>query len=95
MRGEKEFKRHQMGERLTLRQMILAHCYDCMGRYADGKIDCKIPECPLYPRMPYREGGVLPLKQCRVLTASERKTAADHLQRGREKKREGKTNPSL
>jgi hypothetical protein len=27
-----------------------------MGYYADGKVDCKIPSCSLYPVMPYREG---------------------------------------
>jgi len=24
------------------------------GYYADGKIDCEIPSCPVYPKMPYR-----------------------------------------
>jgi len=25
-----------------------------MGYYADGKIDCEVKACPLYPFMPYR-----------------------------------------
>jgi hypothetical protein len=53
MRGQKEFNKHELGERLTFRQMILAKCYECMGKYADGKADCSIPVCPLYPMMPY------------------------------------------
>jgi len=53
MRGEKELKGHGAGERLTQRQMILAKCCECCGNYADGRIDCAIPECPLYPVMPY------------------------------------------
>ncbi len=52
-RGVKELNRHLNDERLTPRQMILAKCADCMGRYFDGKADCKIPDCPLYPLTPY------------------------------------------
>ena len=53
MRGAKELRKHEAGERLTMKQMILAKCYDCRGKYADGKLDCLIPECSLYPMMPY------------------------------------------
>lgn len=55
-KGRKELKSHLEGKRLTLRQMILAKCYDCMGYFADGKVDCNIPECALYPVMVYRKG---------------------------------------
>lgn len=54
-RGGNELQKHLMGERLTQRQMILAKCYDCMNGYLDGKLDCEIKECPLYPLMQYRE----------------------------------------
>jgi hypothetical protein len=54
-RGGKEFQKHLLGGRLTQRQMILAKCYDCMNGYLDGKIECEIKDCPLYPLMPYRE----------------------------------------
>ncbi len=53
-RGNKEFKKHEMGDRLTQRQAILAKCADCVGFYVDGKVDCQMPDCPLYPFMPYR-----------------------------------------
>ncbi len=53
-RGGKELKGHLRGDRLTLRKMALAKCYDCMGRYADGKQDCEMQDCPLYPAMPYQ-----------------------------------------
>ena len=53
-RGGRELRKHLAGDKLTQRQMILAKCYDCMGCYADGKVDCGIPECPLYPIMPYK-----------------------------------------
>jgi len=66
-RGSREFKAYQFGKKLTPRQMILAKCYECCGNYADGNVDCTIPECPLYPLMPYgeawkgRERGKIPV----------------------------------
>lgn len=62
-KGKRELLRHQKGERLTFQAMIQAKCYECCGGYADGRIDCKIPECPLYPQMPYRAGGVKPIRK--------------------------------
>jgi hypothetical protein len=53
MRGERELNKYESGGRLTIKQMVLAKCYECMGKYADGKADCMIPECSLYPLMPY------------------------------------------
>lgn len=53
-RGKSELIKHLSGEKLTNRQMIISKCYDCMGFYADGRgQDCEIPDCPLYPMMPY------------------------------------------
>jgi hypothetical protein len=56
-KGGRELKKHLAGERLTQRQMILAKCYDCMGNYFDGRIDCDIEDCPLYPLQPYGKGS--------------------------------------
>jgi len=53
--GRKYLIRHLQGEKLTLKQAILAKCCDCMGYYIDGKNDCRIPECSLYAWMPYRK----------------------------------------
>jgi hypothetical protein len=53
-RGRKELIKHLNGERLTPRQMALAKCYECMGGYADGRRDCLIAKCPIYPLMPFR-----------------------------------------
>lgn len=55
-KGRKELLAHLEGTQLTQRQMIQAKCYDCTGYYADGKQDCSMPDCPLYPLMPYRKG---------------------------------------
>ena len=30
-------------------------CHMCMGHYADGKVDCEVVDCSLYPWMPYRK----------------------------------------
>lgn len=52
--GREFFRRHQRGKRNTPREAIWGKCYDCMGFYADGMVDCECPECPLYRWMPYR-----------------------------------------
>ena len=57
-RGQKEILKHLSGQRLTLKQAVLAHCYDCLGFYADGKHDCNMPHCPLHPFMAYNEERV-------------------------------------
>lgn len=57
-KGRKELRKYLAGSRLTQRQAILAKCYECSNGYADGKTDCGIKECPLYPSMPYRESVI-------------------------------------
>ena len=53
VKGARELSLFEAGKRLTMKQMILAKCFECMGGYLDGKQDCEIPKCPLYPLMPY------------------------------------------
>jgi len=55
-RGRKELIRHLGGRPLQRGQAIRAKCYDCMGYYADGRVDCLSPACPLYGYMIYRGG---------------------------------------
>lgn len=57
-RGQKELVKHLQGQRLTMQQAIYAHCYDCAGFYADGKVDCCLPACALHPFMIYNAGRV-------------------------------------
>jgi len=57
-RGRKELLKHLSGQKLTLKQAVLAHCYDCVGYYADGKQDCEMPDCPLHPFMPYNTNRI-------------------------------------
>lgn len=56
-RGRAERIKYLRGERITQREAILGHCYDCMGGYTDGPRDCKIETCSLYPYHPYRKSG--------------------------------------
>jgi hypothetical protein len=61
--GRMELISHINGGVLTQRKAIYAKCYECMGYYCDGKVDCKMPDCPLYPFMPYRESKKLEPKK--------------------------------
>ena len=54
-KGRTEILKHLNGKKMNSTQMLRAKCYSCMGYYADGKMDCQNPECPLYPKMPYRD----------------------------------------
>jgi hypothetical protein len=56
-KGRLGLEAHAAGRRLTQRQGIHAKCYDCMGGYRDGRVDCCCPACPLYAWMPYRGKG--------------------------------------
>ena len=52
--GKTNLLKHLYGDRLTRNAAITAKCCDCMGYYIDGRADCEMPECPLYPYMPYK-----------------------------------------
>ena len=52
--GSASLTKHRHGKRLTPLQAIHAKCCDCLCDYADGRLDCEIPSCPLHPFMPYR-----------------------------------------
>ena len=54
-KGVALLNKYLTGGKLTRGEAILAKCADCTNRYADGRIDCKIEECPLYPWMYYSE----------------------------------------
>ena len=41
-------------KKLTPQRAIFSKCYECTNEYLDGRYDCEIPECPLYPYMPYK-----------------------------------------
>lgn len=80
--GKAELLKHFDRKKITLRQAVKAKCYDCMGYYADGKVDCVVPHCPLYPFMVYKSGGLTK----RIMTPKQATNMAN-LQRRASKKR--------
>lgn len=56
-KGRAEMLKHLDGKKMPASRAVIAKCYDCMGYFADGKTDCQMPECPLYPWMAYKNGG--------------------------------------
>ena len=62
MKGQSLYIKYLQGDRLPASQAILCKCYGCMGYYADGKQDCKMPDCSLYPWMPYK-GMTAPVRE--------------------------------
>lgn len=57
-KGKKELVGYYEGKEISRKEAMLAKCYECMGYFIDGKVDCKIKRCPMYQYMPYREGKV-------------------------------------
>jgi len=53
VKGQKEYEKWEAGTRLTYRQAVLAHCYECNG-LEEGRVDCQGRRCVLYAFMPYR-----------------------------------------
>ena len=74
-RGKKELIKHLEGGRLTLKQAVNAYCYSCLGYYADGKQDCKMPRCSLHPFMAYNQN--------RVKRITKKTMPGDHMEKMR------------
>ena len=53
--GRASYLRACKGQKLAPTEAMRAKCYDCMGFYEDGIMDCGCSLCPLYSRMPYKE----------------------------------------
>jgi len=79
--GKRELIAHLEGLAITMKKAILAKCYDCNGGYADGKVDCQSPRCPLHPFMPYREGGA---RKLRVLGDEQKAILKANLHRAKD-----------
>jgi hypothetical protein len=50
--GGREYQKHLEGGKLTRKEAMLAHCYECSNAYESEK-DCKLPKCPMYGFQPY------------------------------------------
>jgi hypothetical protein len=53
-KGRNLIIKYLQGQKLTPKQSKIAKCCDCMAFYHDGRIDCEVRYCPLYPTYPYR-----------------------------------------
>jgi len=73
--GRTELLKHLNKESISKNEAIKAKCYDCMGYGIDGRIDCKVVTCPLYPWMPYKKGGA---KKTRILSEEHKKKIASN-----------------
>ncbi len=56
--GKSELLAHMQGETTSRAEAMKAKCFECCNGYIDGKVDCGIPDCPLYPWMPFNSSGV-------------------------------------
>jgi hypothetical protein len=52
--GQKEYMKFMAGKKLTYKEQVLAHCYNCNGG-KEGGVDCQGESCTLYQSMPYRD----------------------------------------
>jgi hypothetical protein len=84
-RGQKEFILFLEGKVLTMKQQILAHCYQCSGYYDSmgAEKDCKNWACPMYFSMPYSSLKKRSDKPPRVMTQEHK----DIMRNARELKR--------
>lgn len=57
--GYKQYKKMMNGLKLTALEAIKANCFECLGGYADGIIDCQCYACPLYDHHYYRNNKYL------------------------------------
>ncbi len=53
--GRKVYLDYLDGKFIGKARAILAKCFECCNGYADGRTDCGVESCPLYPYMPYRK----------------------------------------
>lgn len=55
--GKKEYIEYlETGKKLPPKKAILANCYQCLGFYDSGKVDCEIVDCVFHEYMPYMKG---------------------------------------
>ena len=81
-RGKKDLIRHLEGGRLTHRQAIHAHCYDCMCYFIDGRADCRLTRCSLYPFMIFNKNRIKSIS---------RKLSEEHIEKMQGARKKSKT----
>ena len=56
--GKTKYLKLLNNEHISRNDAIEAKCADCNSGYVDGREDCKVTLCPLYPFMPYNKNKV-------------------------------------
>ncbi|BCS53295.1 hypothetical protein GSbR_21790 [Geobacter sp. SVR] len=77
-KGRMELIKHIKGGKLSPSQAIAAFCYECCGFHDQGRFDCKVESCPLYPLNPARTGGTVKRK---TLSEEHRKKLSENLKK--------------
>jgi len=85
--GRKELIAHLEETALNRGQAMVAKCYECMGGYPDGAVDCLVPACPLYGFMPYRNKKVKDVQKKVRKTKTISPEHVKALQEGKRKKK--------
>ena len=83
--GKRELLKYLEGERLTRKETMLAKCYECCNGYVDGKVDCRVESCPLYPYMPFNPK--IQKKKGRELTPEQREVIVERFAKARQKRK--------
>jgi len=73
-KGYKEYKKYSEGGTLSALQAIHAECFCCQSGFFDGKIDCRMTDCPLYPFFVY--GKAFKNRPKRVMTEKQKEVIA-------------------
>lgn len=55
--GKRELLKHMSGVAITRSAAMAAKCFECCNGFIDGRLDCRISDCPLYPWMPYNKAS--------------------------------------
>jgi hypothetical protein len=55
LQGGKEYKKVLDGKKLIRKETMLAHCYECMDGYDEGKQDYLSKSCSMYQYYPYKK----------------------------------------
>jgi hypothetical protein len=75
--GKRQLVAFLRGESLTMKDSILANCYECTGFYLGGRKDCEAEGCPLHGFMPYRKGGAVKVRKVSEETKAKMREARE------------------
>ena len=78
IKGNKLLVKYYKGGELTFKEALIAKCAECMNNYIDGRADCEMETCPLYPYMPYQKKVERPKRK---VSDKQRKAASERMRK--------------